>query len=92
MKSGSHSKPYANWALPGTACSYSIAADGRSSVDKAVLNAVSARLTDALDWLFPGQKRISDEHVSSGDESSDGEQAASECRLKVAAVAGPLYG
>jgi len=73
MTSGSHSKPYATWALPA-ACSYAIRADGRSSVDEAVLKAVSARLTDALDWLFPGQKRISDEHVSTGDESSDGEQ------------------
>jgi hypothetical protein len=92
MISGSHGKPYANWALPGTACSYAIAADGRSSVDKAVLKAVSARLTDALDCLFPGQKRISDEHVSSGDENSDGEQTASEWRLRVAVAAGPLFG
>ena len=45
-----------------------------SSVDEAVLKAVSTRLTDTLDWLFPGRKRISDEHVSSEDESSGEEQ------------------
>lgn len=74
MTSRSHGKPYTNWALPGAACSYAIQADGRSSVDKAVLKPVSTRLTDALDWLFPGQKRISDEHVSNGYESPDSEQ------------------
>jgi hypothetical protein len=87
MTSGSHGKPYANWALPGAACSYAIQADGRSSVDDAVLEAVSIRLTDALDWLFPGQRRISDEHVSSGDESSDSDQGAPEWRQKVASMA-----
>jgi hypothetical protein len=87
MTSGSHGKPYANWALPGAACSYAIQADGRSSVDKEVLRGVSTRLTDVLDWLLPGQKRISDEHVSSGDESSDGEQGVSDWRRKVADVA-----
>ncbi|KAM6491131.1 hypothetical protein JOM56_013370 [Amanita muscaria] len=81
MTSGSHGKPYANWALPGAACSYAIQADGRSSVDKAVLKPVSTRLTDALDWLFPGQKRISDEYVLNGDESSDSEQGELEWRL-----------
>jgi len=71
MTSGSHGKPYANWALPGAACSYAIQADGRSSVDDAVLKAVSIRLTGALDF-FPGQKRVSDDHVSSGDERVKG--------------------
>ncbi|KAF5379428.1 hypothetical protein D9615_006626 [Tricholomella constricta] len=74
MTSGSHGKPYANWALPGAACSYATGADGRSSVDEAVLKAVSTRLTGALDWLLPGQKSISDELVSSAD---DGEQERS---------------
>jgi hypothetical protein len=69
--SGSHGKPYANWALPGAACSYAVEDDGKSAVDKAVLDGVSIRFKDTLDWLFPGQKRISDDHVSSG-ESSDG--------------------
>jgi OTT_1508-like deaminase len=92
MTSGSHGKPYANWALPGAACSYAIGADGRSSVDEAVLKAIWTRLTDALAWLFPGQKRISDEHVSSGDESSGGEQGESEWRRKVAILARPPRG
>ncbi|KAF5374108.1 hypothetical protein D9615_008811 [Tricholomella constricta] len=83
MTSGSHGKPYANWALPGAACSYAIGADGRSSVDDAVLELVSTRLTDALDWLFPGQKRISDEHALNGDESSDDGEEPSEWRQRL---------
>jgi len=57
-------KPHANWALPGAACSY----DATSSVDKAVLQAVSMRLKNALDLLFP---RISteDETAEDSDES-----------------------
>lgn len=78
MTSGSHGKPYANWALLGAASLYAIGADGRSSVDDAVLKGVSTRLRDTLDWLFPGKKRISDEHVLSGDDSSVGEQGLSE--------------
>ena len=64
MTSGSHGKPYASWALPGAACPYAIEADGKSSIDnlKAVLEAVGLQLVDTIDWLFPGQKRISDEH------------------------------
>jgi hypothetical protein len=88
MTSGSHGKPYANWALPGAACSYAIGADGRSLVDEAVLEAVLTRLPDALDRLFPGQKRISDEHVSSGDESSGDEQGASEWRRRMFTLIG----
>ncbi|KAM6491130.1 hypothetical protein JOM56_013369 [Amanita muscaria] len=78
MTSGSHGKPYANWALPGAACSYAIRADGRSSVDKAVLDPVSMRLTDTLDWLSSGQKRISDEYVSSGDDSESSDSWAAD--------------
>ena len=55
MTSGSHGKPYANWALSGAACSYAIGADGRSSVDEVVLKAIWTRLTDALALFFPGQ-------------------------------------
>ena len=62
MTSGSHGKPYANWTLPSAVCLYAIGTDGRSSVDEAVLKAVWTRLTDTLAWLFPGQKRIFDEH------------------------------
>ena len=50
-------KPHANWALPGAACS----CDGTGSVDEAVVQAISMRLTNALDWNFP--------LVSSEDES-----------------------
>jgi hypothetical protein len=74
MTSGSHGKPYANWAFPGSACLYAIGADGKSSVDKGVLDAVSVLLEDMLAWLFPGRKRISDEHFSSSDETSDSER------------------
>ena len=59
--------------LSGAAYSYAIGTDGKNSVDEVVLKAVLTRLTDAL---FSGQRRISDEHVSSGDESSSSEQGA----------------
>ena len=92
MTSGSHGKPYANWALPGAACSYAIGADGRSSVDDAVLEAVLTRLVDALDWLFPGQRRISDGYVSSGDESSGYEEGELKLEDMVYAWAHPSRG
>ena len=56
MTSETHGEPCANWALPGAACPYAIKADGNSSIDKAVLEAVDNLLVDALDWLFPGQR------------------------------------
>ncbi|THH03284.1 hypothetical protein EW146_g10473 [Bondarzewia mesenterica] len=76
--SGSHGKPYATWALPGDAARY-----GTSDVDAAVLHGVSVRLTDTLAWLFPGQKKISDEHVSSGDDSSDSDDSGKDWREHV---------
>ena len=63
--SGSHGKPYANWALPGTACGYAVGEDGRSSTDIDVSRGVSIRLEDALCWLRPGDGMISDDYVSS---------------------------
>lgn len=75
MTGGSHGKPCANWALPGDACPYAMGANGRSTIDARVLSSVSVRLTDTLAWLFPGLKRISGEHVSSGDEGSDYESS-----------------
>jgi hypothetical protein len=57
MASRSHGKPHANWALPGAACSY----DGTSSLDKAVLQAVSVRLTNALDSFSPQVSTDSDD-------------------------------
>ena len=92
MTSGSHGKPYANWTLPSAVCLYAIGTDGRSSVDEAVLKAVWTRLTDTLAWLFPGQKRIFDEHFSSGDESSGNEQGESKWRRKMATLARPPRG
>ena len=60
MTSGSHGKPYADWALLGAACPYAIEADGKSSIAKAVLEVVGIKLVETLGWLFPGRKRISD--------------------------------
>lgn len=82
LTSESHGKSYANWALPRVACSYAVGEDGRSSIDIAVLEAVSARLADALAWLLPGQRRIPDQYVSS-DESSSNKQGASEFEARV---------
>ncbi|THH16633.1 hypothetical protein EW146_g4031 [Bondarzewia mesenterica] len=70
VTSRSHGKPYANFGLPGAACEHAMGQDGRSAVDGAVLRGVSIWLKDSLAWLFPGQRRISDEYVSSSDESS----------------------
>ena len=67
-------------------------ADGRSSVDVAVLKAIWTRLTDTLALFFPGQKKISDNHFSSRDESSGGEQGESEWRRRLAALAPPPHG
>jgi hypothetical protein len=53
------------------------------SIDKAVIKAVGMRLADTLDWLFPGQKTIMDEHVSSGNESSDDEEKSTAWRQRV---------
>ncbi|GBE80256.1 hypothetical protein SCP_0214710 [Sparassis crispa] len=72
LTSGSHGKPYATWALPGPSYAHARIRSGKNVVDAAVLDGVSVRLTDTLAWLFPGQKRVSDEHVSTG-ESSDSE-------------------
>jgi hypothetical protein len=62
MTSGSHGKPYANWALPGAA--YAIGANGKSLIDEDVLRSVEIRLVDTLDWLV-ASRRTSDEHRSS---------------------------
>lgn len=77
MISKSYGKPYANWLHLCAACSYAIGADRRNSVDEAVLKPILTRFTDAVDCLFLGQK-ISDEHVSSGDESSGSKKDAFE--------------
>ncbi|KAG6824860.1 hypothetical protein H0H92_005594 [Tricholoma furcatifolium] len=75
MTRESHGKPCANWALPGTACSWATVdmnGDSFQVVDMRVAQGVSVRLSDMLDWLIPGSRRTrTDEHVSSGDESSE---------------------
>ena len=86
MTSGSHGKPYATWALPGAACVHAIRPDGKSAVDAVVLDSVVTRLTDTLAWLFPAQRRTSDEHVSSGDETSSSEDSEENWRSDVVMV------
>jgi hypothetical protein len=71
MTSGSHGKAYANWALPGAA--YAMGQNGKSQVDEAVLRNVEIRLVDTLDWLVSG-RRVSDEHRSSEEGSSEEEE------------------
>jgi hypothetical protein len=85
MTSGSHGRPYATWALPGAACSNAVGDNGISFVDKDVLEGVFIQLQDFLEWLFPGQRRVSDELRSSGD-SSDSGQEASDWHRKVVAT------
>ena len=51
--SSTHSKPYANWALPGAACY-----DGKNSVNEYVVTMGS---TDTPDWVFPLHRRPSDD-------------------------------
>jgi len=71
MTSGSHGKPYPNWALPGTACVYARREDGGGSlVDDALLEGVSIRFNDALTKPgSPSQNTLSDDFISG--ESSD---------------------
>jgi hypothetical protein len=71
MTSGSHGKPYANWALPCAA--YAVGRNGKSLVDEDVIKGVDLRLKDTLEWLELG-RRISDEHRSSTDEESAEEE------------------
>jgi hypothetical protein len=73
MTSGSHGKPYANWALPVTA-GEQIEATLRG-VDGQVAKGVNTRLKDMLAWLNVkgGPKRISDERASSGSDSDTSE-------------------
>ena len=73
MTSGSHGKPYANWAPPGLVHPY---LKGRLSVDRAVLNGISKRLDHIFAKLFPNHRRRSDEYVSSSSEESSPESTA----------------
>ncbi|KAI6152620.1 hypothetical protein BKA82DRAFT_4112879 [Pisolithus tinctorius] len=80
LTSGSHGKPSSAWALPGCSYAHACVANGRSDVDIAVMNGVQKRLTHTIEKLFPGQRRLSDEHRSSGSES--GENDSGEERKK----------
>lgn len=71
MTSGSHGKPYANWAIPGAA--YAVGDNGESRIDEDVLKKVKQRLEDTLKWLVLG-RRDSDEHDSSDKGSSEDEK------------------
>ncbi|KAI5999780.1 hypothetical protein F5J12DRAFT_784558 [Pisolithus orientalis] len=57
---------------------------GRSDVDIAVMNGIQQRLTRTIAQLFPNQRRLSDEHRSSGSESEgsdSGEEMTKEQEL-----------
>jgi OTT_1508-like deaminase len=81
MTSGSHGKPYDNWALPGAASEMEGVRAWRR-FDRYVITGVYTRLTDTLTWvrkLTP--KRISDEHASS-DSDSDSSEGAGDDRIR----------
>ncbi|CAL1715129.1 unnamed protein product [Somion occarium] len=66
--SGSHGKPYDDWALPGTAAEM----EGVKGdlVNQRVIKDVDDRLTDQLDWVMRvNVKRTSDEFASSSSQS-----------------------
>jgi len=86
MTSGSHGKPYANWALPGTAGEQIGAA--LRGIDGQVAKGINTRLKDMLAWLNVkgGPKRISDERASSGSESDTSEHAGEMRRARLRAV------
>jgi hypothetical protein len=54
MLSGSHGKPYANWALLPDA-SYAVEANRRSSLDEDVCIEVGARLRETIEELGIGR-------------------------------------
>ena len=75
MTSGSHGKPYDNWALPGAASEMEGVRAWRR-FDQHVITGVYTRLTDTLAWVRKlAAKRISDEHASSGSDSNSSEGA-----------------
>ena len=86
MTSGSHGKPYANWALPGTV-GEQIGTTLRG-VDGQVVKGINTRLKDMLAWLNVkgGPKRISDKRASSGSESDTSEHPGEMRRARLRAV------
>jgi hypothetical protein len=80
MTSGSHGKPYDNWALPGGAGEMKGVSAWRR-FDQHVIMGIYTRLTDTLAWVRKlAAKRISDEHASSGSDS-DGSEGAEDDRI-----------
>jgi len=80
MTSGSHGKPYDNWALPGAAGEMKGVRAWRR-FDEHVIMDVYTRLTDTLAWVRKlTAKRISYEDVSSGSDS-DGSEGAEDDRI-----------
>jgi hypothetical protein len=78
MTSGSHSMPYANWALPGAA-GERIMEGGKAwcRLDNRVVGGVNTRLIDTLAWARKiNAKRISCELASSGSEGAKGNLGA----------------
>ncbi|KAI6154786.1 hypothetical protein BKA82DRAFT_997657 [Pisolithus tinctorius] len=94
LTSGSHGKPDSAWALPGP-YAHAWMKDGQSEVDEAVIDGVQERLTQTIDLLFPMQRRLSDEHRSSGSElggsDSDGEKVAKERNQNLASDANRVW-
>jgi len=82
MTSGSHGKPYDNWALPGAAGEMEGVRAWRR-FDTHVINGVNTRLIDTLAWVKEiDVKRISDERASSGSDS-DASDAKGDLRARM---------
>ncbi|KAI6149855.1 hypothetical protein BKA82DRAFT_997817 [Pisolithus tinctorius] len=95
LTSGSHGKPYSAWALPGGSNAHAWTTDGRSAVDKVVMNGVQERLTRTIYRLFPKQRRYSAEHRSSASElggsDSEGERMANKRNKNLANDANDVW-
>ncbi|KAI6165296.1 hypothetical protein EDD17DRAFT_1894726 [Pisolithus thermaeus] len=66
--SSSYGKPCATWALPGCSYPHARVKDGRSIVDEIVLDHIGSYLVRTRAWLFPKERKASDEHVEDDDE------------------------
>ncbi|KAI6126797.1 hypothetical protein F5141DRAFT_1083410 [Pisolithus sp. B1] len=73
--SSSYGKPCATWALPGCSYPHARVKDGRSVVDEIILDYIGSYLVRTRAWLFPKERKASDEHVEDDDEhvEDDGE-------------------
>jgi hypothetical protein len=87
MTSGSHGKPYAGWTLPdGTGSDI-------QSVNRRVMEQVSTRVHDILEWLIPNlAKRVSDEHYSTDPSEDEWDRSLSpSAPSRDAAIQGTAY-